>query len=142
AMRFIKGDNLKEAIERFHGTSRPPGGTGPTGAEGATSPDRRSGPTYDSMEFRQLLRRFVDVCNAVAYAHSRSVLHRDLKPGNVMLGQYGETLLVDWGLAKTLGRAGSTADTAEPPLVPRSSQGSSATVHGHALGTPAYMSPE
>src|SRR5207245_7755047 len=66
----------------------------------------------------------------------------DLKPGNVMLGKYGETLLVDWGLAKTLGQAESTGGDAEPPLIPRSSQGSSATVHGRALGTPAYMSPE
>ena len=83
AMRFIKGDNLKAAIERFH----------------ATEPVR-----FDSLEFRQLLGRFVDVCQAVAYAHSRGVLHRDLKPGNIMLGKFGETLVVDWGLAKVVGR--------------------------------------
>ena len=53
------------------------------------------------VEFRKLLGRFVDVCQAIEYAHSRGVLHRDLKPGNIMLGKYGETLVVDWGLAKT-----------------------------------------
>ena len=83
AMRFIHGDSLKDAIERFHKADLKP-----------------RNPSERSLAFRALLRRYVDTCNAVAYAHSRGVLHRDLKPANVMLGKFGETLVVDWGLAK------------------------------------------
>jgi serine/threonine-protein kinase len=130
AMRFIRGDNLEEAIQRFHDADTP----------GCDPGERR-------LAFRHLLRRFVDVCNAVAYAHSRGVLHRDLKPGNVMLGRYGETLLVDWGLAKVVGRppgwAGGGSDGPEDPtLRPSSGSGVAETQAGTAAGTPAYMSPE
>ena len=81
---------------------------------------------YMSLEFRELLGRFVDVCNAIAYAHSRGVLHRDLKPGNIMLGKFGETLVVDWGLAKVTGRAESrerpSAASDEPTCNPSNTQ--------------------
>jgi tetratricopeptide (TPR) repeat protein/tRNA A-37 threonylcarbamoyl transferase component Bud32 len=125
AMRFIKGGSLREAIERFHAD-----------ASLRKSAGRRS------LELRKLLRRFLDVCNAIEYAHSRGVLHRDIKPGNVIVGKYGETLVVDWGIAKPLGRDELSAETSERTFVPTLSSGSVETLPGSAVGTPAYMSPE
>ena len=90
----------------------------------------------------ELLRRFVDVCNAVAYAHSRGVLHRDLKPANIMLGPYGETLVVDWGLAKAAGRQADTPRRPRRRSGPRRWPTAASTLPGMRLGTPSYMSPE
>jgi serine/threonine protein kinase/formylglycine-generating enzyme required for sulfatase activity len=127
AMRFIRGDSLKEAIERFHKDEA-----------------LKAEPGRRSLERQKLLRRFLDVCNAIDYAHTRGVLHRDIKPGNVIVGKHGETLVVDWGLAKAKGRSDRVEGEAseERPLAPSSASGSAETLPGSALGTPAYMSPE
>ncbi len=125
AMRFIKGDSLKEAIDQFHGDASHP-----------------SGLAGRSLALRKLLRRFTDVCNAIDYAHSRGILHRDIKPGNIIIGKHGETLVVDWGLAKPLGQAEPGQSSDERAIVPSGASGSAETLPGTALGTPAYMSPE
>ena len=81
------------------------------------------------------LRRFLAVCDAVSFAHSRGVIHRDLKPANVMVGEFGEVLVLDWGVAKTSGQ----------PSAEHSVEGASAngdTGGGVVIGTPGFMPPE
>jgi eukaryotic-like serine/threonine-protein kinase len=125
AMRFIKGDNLKQAIEDFHADET-----------------LKADPGAHSIALRNLLRRFTDVCNAIEYAHSRGVLHRDIKPRNVIVGRYGETLVVDWGLAKSQSRHRVARESDERTLIPSSASSSAETQPGSVIGTPAYMSPE
>jgi serine/threonine-protein kinase len=124
AMRFVQGETLADASDGFH----------------RTHADRWPSVGPGQVAFRQLLQRFVSLCQTVAYAHARGVIHRDLKPANVLLGKYGETLLLDWGLAKPIGRADPADESTLQPGSPGSRDGE--TQPGSALGTPAYMSPE
>ena len=115
AMRFVRGDNLKVAVDRFH-----------KNAALKTDAGARQ------REFQKLLRRYLVVCETMAYVHSRGVLHRDLKPRNILLGPYGETLIVDWGLAKVVGHA-EQAEASDATIRPPSSSDLQPTVAGSGL---------
>lgn len=113
-MRLLRGPTLRDAIARWH--AMPDG------------PDKRR-------ELRRLLRAFVDIGDAIAYAHARGVVHRDLKPGNIKVGPFGEAVVLDWGMAKIVGQAAETWQQ----LTPSDPAG---TALGSVFGTPAYASPE
>jgi serine/threonine protein kinase len=129
-MRLVRGRNLREIFDRVK-----------EGDEG-WSQTRALGV---------LLR----VCEAMGYAHSKGVIHRDLKPGNVMVGRFGEVYVMDWGLARVIGRE-DTKDPQLRPAAPKTVQIDTArarerevdpltplvTTGGRILGTPSYMPPE
>ncbi len=124
AMRMVEGQTLQQRIEAFHSKLKKEPHTG-----------------EQSIEFRQLLSSFVSVCNTIEYAHSRGILNCDIKPGNIMLGKYGETVVLDWGCAKYIGSAGKAQIVGEESLRPLSDTGGSEP-DGSTGGTPIYMSPE
>ena len=115
-MRFVAGRTLAEAAADYHRRR----------AEGKAGP----------LDLAALLDAFVAVCRAVAFAHSKGVLHRDLKGQNVVLGAFGEVFLLDWGLGKS---AGTGPDTPPPP---EADGAFDSTADGVVVGTPAYMAPE
>jgi|GEM_PF-1831515 len=144
AMRLIQGNSMQAAIAALHQGSR-------SSEEGEI--DFRSNPAA-----RDLLIRFIAVCRAIGFAHSRGVIHRDVKPGNIMLGDFGETLIVDWGLARKTSMESSVAENTSSDAITKLSQeielseevgsgpstGDKAqhTREGTIVGTPGYMSPE
>ena len=118
SMKYVDGDSLKRVLKRL----------------------RAADPTTLAAYPRiRMLSIFQGVCRALAFAHSKGVIDRDIKPANVMLGEFGETLLLDWGVAKVLGEKASE----EEQLVSTSrTQTTDETQMGLVTGTPAYMAPE
>src|SRR5262249_39428902 len=138
-MRFVAGRTLAEATQDFH--------------------RRRRDGQATALELAVLLDSFVAVCHAIAYAHSRKVLHRDIKGSNVILGDFGEVFVLDWGLAKVIGEPDPNAETGrangpEETTGTRRQQTAAArgavtptptpeeTAAGAGTGTPAYLAPE
>jgi serine/threonine protein kinase len=122
AMRFIEGVTLWSAIDAHHAANNAP-------------------PCERRRDLIRLLTHLVAVCNVVAYAHSRGILHRDIKPDNIMIGKFNETLVVDWGLAVPIMRDTMTRKSGEPTLHIASS-GSGGSCSQLVAGTIGYFSPE
>ncbi len=120
-MKLVQGRTFKEAIKDYYALS-------------PKSPEAESA-------FRELIRRFASICQTMSFAHDRNVIHRDLKPANIMLGQHGETLVMDWGLAKPC-LAWNASDSARADFQKMQDERHNTTLDGKIVGTPAYMSPE
>jgi serine/threonine-protein kinase len=117
-MKLVQGRTLKEIVKGL----------------------RKQNPEIVSQFSRtRLLTAFVQVCMAISFANSRGVVHRDIKSSNIMIGDYGETLVLDWGIAKVVGTSDDMHGVSVATL---RSQSEDSTLMGVVTGTPAYMSPE
>ncbi|MEI6712953.1 MAG: SUMF1/EgtB/PvdO family nonheme iron enzyme [Verrucomicrobiota bacterium] len=120
SMKLVKGRSLQDILEKV-----------------------RDGEPETKAQFTRarLLGVFGKVCDAIAFAHSKGILHRDIKPDNIMVGEFGEVLVMDWGLAKVVGAAEQVRSGGGPARPPAGSDFGT-TLEGEVIGTPQYMSPE
>jgi formylglycine-generating enzyme required for sulfatase activity/tRNA A-37 threonylcarbamoyl transferase component Bud32 len=118
-MKLVEGEELSSILKRL----------------------RKNDPSaQQAYPVSRLVDIFIKVCEGVAFAHSRGVIHRDLKPANIMVGRFGEVQIMDWGVAKIVGRKEDTAD--REVRSDRQDDDAARTMAGSILGTPSYMSPE
>jgi serine/threonine-protein kinase len=133
-MKRVRGMTFERIIDGVRGAAPP--SSAPIDVGGHFGVD--AVPVFSR---RRLLTAFASVCHAVHFAHSRGVIHRDLKPGNVMLGDFGEVYVLDWGLAKIVG-VPDPHPPSDPPAIAGDSDRGTYTVRGATMGTPGYMAPE
>jgi len=120
-MRFLPGESLRDQLKRYH-------------------QHEEQDESERAVDFRNMLACYVSVCKTIAYAHSCGILHRDIKPQNIMLGTYGETIVVDWGLAIPVEPSRELRSAGDATILPES--GGSSERHPVFAGTLAYMAPE
>jgi eukaryotic-like serine/threonine-protein kinase len=126
-LKYAQGDSLKEVIRGRR--------------DDLFNDERRK--FRDLFSPMQMVEVLIGICQGVAYAHSKGIIHRDLKPENVMMGRFGEVLVMDWGLAKALGKNALPMEQPDSIADLSSPDGdASQTMEGSIAGTPAYMSPE
>ena len=125
-MKEIKGREFSTAIQSVHDAVQ----------------DNSWGVSDDGWTFVRLIEVFRQVCAAMAFAHSRGVIHRDLKPANIMIGSFNEVLVVDWGIAKVMGRKTRDKSMSDEVVTQRSQDKNLQTMVGSVSGTPSYMAPE
>ena len=121
-MKFVEGWSLAEILLRLREGNR---------------------DTEREYPLLRLLDTFIKICEGMSFAHNRGVIHRDLKPANIMVGRFGEVQVMDWGVAKVVGRQFRSFDNDSGiVLTDRLDSGASHTMMGAVIGTPSYMSPE
>jgi eukaryotic-like serine/threonine-protein kinase len=139
AMKLVKGRTLSSLLDERQSSDR-----------GSEAPP--TGRVGSARDLPRLVSIFEAVCQTIAYAHARGVIHRDLKPTNIMVGSFGEVQVMDWGLAKVLPQGGAAHDAsagqsrARDTVIATGRSGSDTDTElskaGSVMGTPSYMAPE